>query len=66
MAWTQLARASGVLAAGVGACVGVLVTVGLGFTVLTAAGAGFAVTVLVTVGLGSGARTTVGPTSRTR
>jgi hypothetical protein len=49
-----------VLAAGVGACVGVLATAGLGFTVLIVAGEGFAVTVLVTVGLGSGARTTVG------
>jgi hypothetical protein len=39
---------------------GVLVTAGLGVTVLIVAGEGFAVTVLVTVGLGSGARTTVG------
>src|ERR1700722_3171576 len=49
----------GLLAADGGARVTVLVTVGLGFTVLTAAGTGFAVAVLETVGLGSGARTTV-------
>ena len=50
------ALAAGVLAAGAAARVTVLVTVGLGFAVLTAAGA---VTVLETVGLGSGTRTTV-------